>query len=452
LSHPIAFPDRQPDWPIPEADDAEKSVLGAVLLRPDALQAAQDALRGDFFRLARHRYVWDAIMAVAAAGRAVDFVTVREELANSRRLEDVGGVAELTRLVDGLTKATNVTHYAGLVRDAYRLRMVQEAAWVMCRQASTEAAPVDAILVQAERRIRELATGGGGHAQQDGDQLAARILDRLALMDANDGAISGLSTGFYDFDRLTTGLHPGELDILAGRPGMGKTSLAGAIAWHVANSQRVAFFASIEMTTDDVALRLACLEARVSFLKAREWRYVPQMERTRIMSAIAKLENSGIVIDDTPRTVQDIRRGARLVLARKGRLDLVIIDYLTLLRPSAQHRRSSDNRVLEVGEMTADLKAMAKELKVPVLLLAQLNRSCEARQDKRPLLSDIRESGNVEQDADLVTFVYLGHKYNDGPPDIGELIIAKQRNGPIAAVELKWTGECMRYDNLEARP
>jgi replicative DNA helicase len=451
MSRALVFPERQPEWPIPEADAAEKSVLGAVLLRPDALQTAQDALQSDFFRLGRHRYVWDAIQAVAASGRAVDFVTVREELTNRNRLDDVGGIKALSELVDGIPRTSNVGHYAGLVREAYRLRSLQEAAWFLCRQASIEAGPVDDLIAGAERRMRELAIGGGGHAQHDGDQVAALLYEQFTKAEAHDGLVTGLATGFYDIDKLTGGLHAGELDIVAGRPGHGKTSLAGAISWYVSSHGGVTFFASIEMSTKDIGLRLACLDAQVCFQKAREWRYVSKVERQRVMSALAKLETSGIVIDDSLRTVQDIRRGARLVLARKGRLDLIVVDYLTMLRPTIVNgRRGTDNRVREVGEMSGDLKALAKELKVPVLLLAQLNRSCEARNDKRPLLSDLRDSGEIEQDADLVGFVYLGHRYDQtADPSLGEFIVAKHRNGSIGTIELKWTGECMRYDNLE---
>jgi replicative DNA helicase len=380
----------------------------------------------------------------------VDFVTVREELTNRGRLEDIGGLSALTALVDGIPRTSNVAHYAGLVREAHRLRQLQEAAWLFCKQASTEAGTADDLLAGAERRIRELASGGGGHAQHDGDQVAALLIEQFTKADANQGLVTGLATGFYDIDRLTGGLHAGELDIVAGRPGHGKTSLAGAIAWHVSNHGGVTFFASIEMSTKDIGLRLACLDAQVCFQKAREWRYVSAVERQRVMSALSKLETSGIVIDDSLRTVQDIRRGARLVLARKGRLDLVVVDYLTMLRPTVvAGRRGTDNRVREVGEMSGDLKALAKELQVPVLLLAQLNRSCEARNDKRPLLSDLRDSGEIEQDADLVGFVYLGHRYDLAPPNVGEFIVSKHRNGSIGTIELKWTGECMRYDNLE---
>jgi replicative DNA helicase len=451
LTAVLAFPARQPDWPIPEADAAEKSVLGAVLLRPDALQAAQDALRSDFFRLVRHRVVWDAIVAVAASGRAVDFITVREELTNRGRLDDAGGVAALSDLIDGVPRASNVEHYASLVREASRLRNLQDEAWLLCRQASTEAGTVDDLIAAAERRFRELAVGGGSHAQYDGEQIASLLYEQFAAADAHSGLVTGLSTGFIDLDRMTGGLHAGELDILAGRPGHGKTSLAGAISWHVSNHGGVTFFASIEMSTKDIGLRLACLDAQVCFKKAREWRYVNQPERQRLMAALSKLETSGIVIDDSLRTVQDIRRGARLVHSRKGRLDLIVVDYLTMLRPSSLlgGKRGTDNRVREVGEMTGDLKALAKEMKVPVLLLAQLNRSCESRPDKRPLLSDLRDSGEIEQDADLVGFVYLGHRYNDGPDNVGELIVAKHRNGAIGVVPLKWTGEYMRYDNAE---
>jgi replicative DNA helicase len=421
-----------------------------MLLRPAAVDVARDALTPECFRMVGHRAIFEAMLAVAGRGAAVDLVTVLAELRTRKTLDEAGGASALASLVEGVPRASNVEHYCGLVREAAQLRGLQVVLLGVCQQASAEAGSSDELIAEAEKRLRELSAGRSLQTLCDGDALAGRLWERLRAADANGGSLTGLSTGFYDLDRLTTGLHPGELYILAGRPGMGKTSLSGAMAWYAATHDRVAFFASLEMTTDDVALRLACLEARVSFTRAREWRSLSEDDRRRILSAIGKVETSGLVIDDTPRSVADVRRGARVVQQRKGRLDLVVIDYLTLLRPSTPSRRG-DNRVREIGEMTGECKAMAKELRVPVLLLAQLNRACETRQDKRPLLSDLRDSGEIEQDADLVAFVYLGHKYDDGPDNVGEVIVAKQRNGPVATVELRWTGEFMRYDNLETR-
>ncbi len=434
---------------VPEADAAECSVLGAILLRPTALDTARDLLTREAFRTEGHQLLWDALVALADHGVAIDPVTLRVELDRRGHLERVGGVAKLGALIDGLTRASNVEHYCGLVLEAARLRALIDALHVVCVKAGAEVGTADELIADAEKALRAVDARRSAESGCDGEVLASRLLERLRVADANGGGLTGLSTGFVDLDRLTTGLHPGELVILAGRPGMGKTSLAGAFAWWVATHDGVAFFASVEMTTDDVALRLACLEARVSFARAREWRSLPPYERSRLLSAIAKLESSGLVIDDTTRTVADVRRGARVAQQRKGRLDLVVIDYLQLLRPSTPRR--GDNRVREIGEMTGELKALAKELHVPVLLLSQLNRSCESRPNKRPLLSDLRDSGEIEQDADLVAFVYLGTKYGEEPADLGEVIVAKQRNGPVATVDLTWTGEFMRYDNRETR-
>jgi replicative DNA helicase len=451
LTSPIPFPDREPERPTPEADQAEKAVLGAAILWPDALQAAQDGVRRDFFRLPRYRYVWQAIESLSARGEPVDVLTVRDELTKIGTLEDIGGVAELARLTDGVPRRSNTAHYAAMVKAAYRGRQLQEMAWWLYRQASVEAESVDDVLALAERKIRDISTSGGKQALFDGSELAKDVYERVnAAM--TDGAVIGLPTGFVDLDRQCAGWHQGELVILAGRPGMGKTSFAAATAWHAATHGHPTLFASIEMTTRDVGLRLACLEARVNFQLARAGR-LRELELSRMVAAIAKMEASALFLDDTIRTVTDVRRAARQVKARADRCDLVVVDYLQLMKPATEGgRRSSDSRVREIGEMTGELKALAKEMACPVIVLSQLSRACETRGgDKKPILSDLRDSGEIEQDADFVGFLYQPHRYGLGAEGEAELIVAKQRNGPICVQPLAWFGDCMRYDSLERR-
>jgi replicative DNA helicase len=440
-----------PDAAVPQADDAEKAVLGAVLLQKDGFRTAQDCLGRDFFRLPRHRYVWDAYEAVAARGEPTDdILIVRSQLIRSGTLVEAGGESALSRLVDGLPRSTNIPHYAKIVRDKAKLRDIRLWAWGVYNTAATEQALADVVLADAERHVRELATDGPTDALLSGEQLSSPMLIRVQTALANGGKLTGISTGFYEIDEATTGLQPGQLIVIAGRPSMGKTSWASAAAWHISTHGGVVFFASIEMRTEDVALRLACLEARVDYKSAVRG-LINQTELNRIIAASAKLENSGMHIGDEVLTVQDVRRLSRVVKARTGRLDLVVVDYLTMLRPPMGSKRI-ENRSREVGDYSRELKGLAKELDVPVLVIAQLNRSPDGRQDKRPILSDLRDSGEIEQDADLVAFLYLAEKYDKSAnPHIGEFIIAKQRNGPTGPIELSWDGPTMRYGNLDRR-
>lgn len=448
----VAFPDREPDRPTPEADDAERSVLGASLLWPEALQAARESgLSAAQFRLPQGVAIWQAIEALWATGQPIDALTVKGELIRRDRFVASGGDAELARLIDSVPRRTHVAYYAALVQTAARARVLQALAYSLYRQASVGTASVDELIAQTERHLRVLASGQPSAVLADGPMLAQQVCARLEHAMAHRDTVTGLSTGFVDLDRLTTGWHPGELVIIAGRPGMGKTSFAGATAWAAATHGCPTLFASIEMTAADVALRLACLDARVSFTGARGGQLGPD-DLARLMRTMARLEASALYLEDTSRTVRDVRRQARVVAAKAGRCGLIVVDYLQLLRPppDSPRRASSETRTREIGEMTGDLKALAKDLACPVLLLSQLNRACETRGDKRPMLSDLRDSGEIEQDADVVAFLWQGARYGLGPDGMAEVILAKQRNGPCATQQLAWTGDCMRYDDLYA--
>lgn len=438
----------EPDLGTPEAEAAERSVLGAVMARDEAFEAARAALTPDHFVKPAHRYVFEAMVALHGRGEPPgDCALVLEELARMGRRGDVPA-GLIWGLQEGVPKGVNVQFYADRIRDKYELRRIKDWAWRLYCAAAKEQATGEALFGEAERRLRDVVAGGRQGRAVGGEELAARL--GAYVSDVLDhGPRRGLTTGFYDIDNATTGFHPGDLIIIAGRPSMGKTSLAGAMAWHVATHGGIVLFESLEMMTDTVMKRLACLEARVNFQHLREGR-INQTEVTALVAAQAKLEQSGIYIDDQARTVMDMRRLGRQVKAEAGKLDLMIIDYLGIMKPSATTGRKIDSRVREVGEMTAELKLMAKEMAIPIIALAQLNRSPDGREDKRPRLSDIRESGEVEQDADLVAFMYLHHKYDKtAPPNVGEFIIEKQRNGPTLRIDLAWDGPTMRYGNLE---
>jgi replicative DNA helicase len=441
--------------PIPRADDAEKAVVGAILLQKDGFQAAQDCVRGDFFHALRYRYVYEAQEALAARGApTTDILLLKAELVARNKLADVGGDAGLAALTDGLPRATNIPHYAAIVREKAMLRAVSAWSTKLADAAASEQGSAEELLGEARRQLGEFeADGPGERALLTGEALSTPLIQRIAEAKSAGRSIRGLSSGYYDIDFATKGFKPGQLLIVAGRPSMGKTSLAGGMAWHASTHGKVVFFASVEMPTEDVSLRLACLDAHVDYQAADDGQ-VNDDQMARLVRSIGKLEQSTIFINDDARTVADIRRLSRATANKAGRLDLVVIDYLTMLRPSPLLGKKAwgDNRSREVGEMSRELKALAKEMRVPVLLLAQLNRSPEGRQDKRPQLSDLRDSGEIEQDADLVAFVYLHPKYDlESPQNVGEFIIAKQRNGPTGVVHLAWDGPTMSYGNLDRR-
>jgi replicative DNA helicase len=437
---------------LPHNLEAERSLLGGLLIRPDGWLEVDDAVTGEEFYRAAHRTIFEAVMALARAGSTVDYVTVRDRLAHDGTLDEVGGIAYITKLTDGVPRATNVAAYADVVREKARLRALIAEGVQLVESAYAAIDESTALLEAHEQQIRKIGAGLGDGEIQDGGALAAGVLAALQRASANRGAVTGLSTGLNRLDVLTTGLQPGELAILAARPSMGKTSFAGALAWHAAKStepngqpSRV-LFVSVEMPTEQIAMRLACLDARVNYQLARTGMVRPD-QWDGLYQVIGELENSGLYVEDRSRTVSDVRRHARRLARTKG-LSLVVLDYLQLLDPVyVKGRRTAGTRSEELAQMSGSLKALAKELRVPVVALSQLSRKCEERTDKRPMLSDLRESGALEQDADLVLFLYRDEVYHERPDNKGlaELIIAKQRNGPCANIDLYWHGEYMRF-------
>jgi replicative DNA helicase len=435
---------------LPHNLEAERSVLGAILLHNDAFNLAAEVVdAADFFRDA-HRRIFDKMVALAERGHAIDLVTLKEELGRSGELDEVGGPAYIAALVDGVPRSTNVEHYARIIKEKATLRNLIFSANRILANAYDAEEDAEIILDRAEHAIFEIADDKVREGFVSVRELAQSSLDTIEKLHAHKGLVTGVPTGFTDLDELTSGLQPSDLIIVAARPSMGKTSLVLNVAQHVGTKtdMTVGLF-SLEMSKEQLFLRMLTAEARIDahrlrggFLGERDW--------GRLSQAIGTLSETKIFIDDTPSIgVLEMRAKCRR-LAAEHDLHLVIVDYIQLM----QGRGRFENRTLELGSISRSLKGLAKELRVPIVVLSQLSRAPEARADHRPQLSDLRESGALEQDADLVVFIYRDDVYGDKsqPPaesqGIAELIIGKQRNGPTGVVKLAFLREFTRFENL----
>jgi replicative DNA helicase len=437
---------------LPHNLEAERSVLGAILLHNDAFNLAAEVIdAGDFFRDA-HRRIFDKMVKLSERGDAIDLVTLKEELGRSSELDEVGGPAYITALVDGVPRYTNVEHYARIIKEKATLRHLIFSANKILATAYAGEEDADLILDQAEHAIFAIADDKVRDGFVSLRELAQGSLETIEKLHSRKELITGVPTGFTDLDEMTAGLQPSDLIIIAARPSMGKTSLALNIAQHVGTrtDMTVGVF-SLEMSKEQLFLRLLTGEARIDahrlrggFLGERDW--------GRLSQAIGTLSEARIYIDDTPSIgVLEMRAKCRRLAAEHG-LHLVVIDYVQLM----QGRGRFENRTLELGSISRSLKGLAKELRVPIVLLSQLSRAPESRSGHRPQLSDLRESGALEQDADVVTFIYREDMYMDKsqPPTdsqgVAEVIVAKQRNGPTGIVKLAFIREFTRFENLAA--
>jgi replicative DNA helicase len=435
---------------LPHNLEAERSVLGAILLHNDAFNHAAEIIDApDFYRDA-HRRIFEKMVKLSERGDAIDLVTLKEELGRSGELDEVGGPAYIAALVDGVPRSTNVEHYAKIIKDKSTLRSLIYSANKILGAAYDAEEDVDVILDQAEHAIFAIADDKVRDGFVSLRDLAQASLDTIEKLHARKELITGVPTGFTDLDEMTSGLQPSDLVIVAARPSMGKTSLVLNIAQHVGTKTdlTVGIF-SLEMSKEQLFLRMLTAEARIDahrlrggFLGERDW--------GKLSHAIGTLSESKIFIDDTPSiAVLEMRAKCRRLAAEHG-LNLVIVDYIQLM----QGRGRFENRTLELASISRSLKGLAKELNVPVVVLSQLSRAPESRSDHRPQLSDLRESGALEQDADVVVFIYREDMYQDKsqPPTdaqgIAELIIAKQRNGPTGIVKLAFIREFTRFENL----
>jgi len=433
----------------PHSIEAEQSVIGALLIDPETAEQVTEAVTAEDFYERRHRQIFQAISAMLGAGRAVDAITVSEWLQDHEQLADVGGVQYLLMLANETPSAANVLAYARIVRERATLRDLirvgREIAELAYRPEGRQA---QALLDEAESRVFHLAEGqqrAGEGFQQLKDALPA-VIDRIETIARERKGVTGLSTGFADLDEKTSGLHPGQLVIVAGRPSMGKTSFAMNIAEHVAciEGKPVAVF-SMEMPTEEIVLRALSSRGRVDQHRLRNGS-LGNDDWPRIAHAIGELGNAPLFADDSAAlTPTDLRSRARR-LKREHGLALIVVDYLQLMQVPGR----GDNRVAEISEISRSLKALAKELSIPVIALSQLNRSLENRTEKRPQMSDLRESGAIEQDADLILFLYRDEVYYKDKEEvkgIAEVIIGKQRNGPIGTVRMSFFGEYTRFEN-----
>ncbi|HXQ25099.1 MAG TPA: replicative DNA helicase [Candidatus Acidoferrales bacterium] len=437
--------------PLPHNLEAERSILGAVLLDNHALNAAMERLRSEDFFLPQHRRIFERMVQLGEKQQAIDTITLMEDLARSGALEAAGGVAYLSQLADGLPRVTNVDHYARIVKEKAILRTLIYSTSVIQEQALAGGDDADVILDRAESTIFQIAEDRVKAGLINVKDLVKESYDRLEKILSEGRRISGLATGYAGLDNETAGLQASELIILAARPSMGKTALALNIAENVALRQRqpVAVF-SLEMSKESLLLRLLASQARVDAHKFRTG-HMNRDDWAKVTASLAELGEAPIWIDDSASsTVLEMGAKARRLKRDRG-LSLMIVDYLQLVVPT--HSGRGTNRQEEVSSISRSLKGLAKELKVPIVVLSQLTRAPE-REDRKPQLSDLRESGAIEQDADVVLFINRPNFYKTDIPEEdrakAELIIAKQRNGPTGSLNFVFLSRHTRFE--EAAP
>ncbi len=433
----------------PHSIQAEQSVLGGLMLDNQAWdQVADRVAEGDFYRR-EHQLIFRAIEELADRQRPFDVITLSEELGRHGQLENAGGLAYLGGLAKDTPSAANIRAYADIVRERSVMRqLIHVGNEIADSGFHPEGRDSSELLDAAESKVFEIAEKGAkGKGGFEGiKSLLTKAVDKIETLFAQDQPITGLSTGFADLDKMTSGLQPADLVIVAGRPSMGKTTFAMNVAENVAllSGKPVAVF-SMEMPGESLAMRMMSSLGRINQTRVRTGK-LEDDEWPRLTSAVSMLAETQFYIDDTPAlSPLEVRARARRLMREHGELGLIMLDYLQLMQVPGM----GDNRTNEISTISRSLKALAKELNVPVVALSQLNRSLEQRTNKRPIMSDLRESGAIEQDADLVIFIYRDEVYHEDSPDKGvaEIIIGKQRNGPIGSVRLTFLGEYTKFEN-----
>jgi replicative DNA helicase len=433
----------------PQASGAERAVLGGILLEPEAATRAIEVVLPEAFYHPAHARIYRAMVGLFVKHEPIDVMTLSEELRKSGDLESAGGMTFLTELVDSVPSAANIEHYAKIVLDKFILRQLISASSNIARECYRAEHDAGLILDEAEQKIFRVSESRVSQGFAHIKDILKERFEEIQRVHESRESVTGLSTGFIDLDKYTAGFHPGDLVIIAGRPSMGKTSFALNIAQHVGlDAKKPAAIFSLEMSKELLVQRLLCSEAQVDAQKVRRG-FTSAKDIERLTSAAGLLSEAPIFIDDTPAiTTLDIRARARRLKVERD-ISLIIIDYLQLARTSER----SENRQQEISSISRTMKALAKELSVPVVALSQLSRAVEARGgDKRPVLSDLRESGAIEQDADLVLFLYRPEFYDPGDPEKegkAELIIGKQRNGPTGTVNLMFEKQYTRFRSLD---
>lgn len=437
----------------PHSIEAEQSVLGGLMLENRAWDQIADRVReSDFYRY-DHRLIYRVMEKLSSQNKPLDVLTVSESLRELNELENAGGEIYLFELANNTPSAANITAYADIVRERSVLRLLISAANDIASDAfNPQGRSTTELLDIAERHVFAIAEQGarvGGPVNVR--EYLAKTMDRIDQLFQSKDPITGMPSGYHDFDEMTSGLQPSDLVIIAGRPSMGKTTFAMNIAEHVAIKSRAPTLVfSMEMPGESLVMRLLSSLCRIDQLRIRTGKLEDE-DWPRISSTVSMLSEAPLYIDDTPAlSPAEVRARARRLAKEHGQLGLIMIDYLQLMQVPGQN----ENRTAEISEISRSLKSLAKELKVPVIALSQLNRSLEQRADKRPVMSDLRESGAIEQDADLIVFIYRDEVYNDNSPDKGtaEIIIAKQRNGPIGKLRLTFLGQYTCFENFTRNP
>ena len=431
----------------PHSIEAEEAVLGSLLIDPDALFEVSSFLRADAFYRAQNRWIYESMLALSENRVPLDIVTLIEELRRRERLEEIGGESTVISLLNAVPTSINVEAYGKMVEAASIRRKLLLAAGSIAKLAYNEAEDINVVLDRSEHTLFSISEQRTTRDLQPVREIAGAYLERMELLRERGDEFIGIPTGFTDLDKMLSGLNKSDLIIVAARPGMGKTALEISIALNAARryDKRVAMF-NLEMSGEQLLQRMIAAETRIDSQLLRRGELADH-EWAIFLEALGRLSETRIYIDDTPSiSPMQLRTKCRRLYAEHG-LDLVMIDYLQLMQ--AEHPTS--NRVQEVSEISRELKGLARELDVPVIAAAQLSRAVESRQNKRPQLSDLRDSGSIEQDADVVMFIYRDDYYNPDSserPNIAEVIVAKHRNGPTGTIDLFWHSKLATFRNL----
>ncbi len=448
-----------PSEGLPESIHSEVAILGAMLLDSVAISDATAKLRSEDFALDSHRRIYQAMLDMAAVGQAIDIITVRDTLSKKKELDAIGGPSYLAYLTEGIPRNLNVEAYVRIVKDKSLLRQLMAIFSEGASRAADQGEDATSVLGDVEARLADVADSAIQRGFSNIGEIVANSFGSIDALYEQGREITGLATHYIEFDRMTSGLQESELIIIAARPSMGKTAWAINIAQNAAvRDGRVVAVFSLEMSKESLLRRMLASEALVNSRKIQTG-FLPREDKGKLLSALERLMESKMFIDDTPGiTLAEMRAKARRLRQQEGRLDLIMIDYLQLMTGSSgPGKKGFENRNQEVAAVSRGLKALAKEMKVPVIALSQLSRASEQRGgDKKPMLSDLRESGSIEQDADVVCFIHRDAYYNkdengDEDPDSkgkAEIIIAKQRNGPTGSVHLAYLSDYTRFENL----
>jgi replicative DNA helicase len=435
----------------PHSVEAEQGVLGSMLISPrETIAECVEKINEEYFYVPAHRTIYDVLVDLWNTRQGIDLITFTQVLRDRNLLDSVGGAAFITNLFTFVPTAANVQYYLEIVRDKYILRQIISASTESVRRAYEEQEEVDSLLDEVEQKIFDV-----GEDRFKGQMLsmkdhAMQAIETIEKLYERKGSITGISTGFVEFDRMTSGLHPSEMVVIAARPSMGKTALAMNIAEYVAINEKLAVGVfSLEMSSQQLVQRLLCSRARVNLQRVRDG-FLGERDFPSLTAAASKLAEAKMFIDDSASlSILELRAKARRLKAQHD-VSLIIVDYLQLLRSTT--RRAQDNRQLEISEISSGLKALAKDLKIPIIVVAQLNRQPEQRTGGKPRLSDLRESGSIEQDADLVGLLVRPEMYEEDEEarvekaGEAELIIAKQRNGPVGEIPLTFLKEYTRFE------